>query len=50
MPAVDPGADHLQERVLGQIGVAGVVDGGGEKLGESDALVKLPDGEQPGVA
>src|SRR5262249_17766189 len=46
----DPGADHLQEAVLGQVGVAGVVWGGGVGTGEPDALVELADGEQSGVA
>ena len=48
--AVDPAADHLQERVLGQFTVAGVVEGLGEGPGKADALVELADGEQPGVA
>jgi hypothetical protein len=47
---VDAGADHLQEGVLGQARVAGVVEGLGEGPGEPDALVELADGEQPGVA
>ena len=48
--AVDPAADHLQEGVLGQVGVAGIIEGRGEGPGEPDALVELADGEQPGVA
>src|SRR5262245_64004333 len=39
-----------REAVLGQAGVAGVVEGVGEGPGEADALVELADGEQPGVA
>ena len=48
--AVDTGPDHFQEGVLGEVGVAGVVQCFGEGLGEPDALVELPDGEQPSVA
>jgi hypothetical protein len=36
--------------VLGQLGVAGVVEGVGEGPGEPEALVELAEGEQPGVA
>jgi hypothetical protein len=48
--AVEAGPDHLQEGVLGEVGVAGVIEGVGEGTGEPDALVELADGEQPGVA
>jgi hypothetical protein len=48
--AVDPGADHLQKGVLGQVRVAGVVEGAGVGPRQADALVELADGEQPGVA
>jgi hypothetical protein len=48
--AVDAGADHLQEGVLGEVGVAGVVEGVGEGMGEPDALVELADGEQSRIA
>ena len=48
--AVDPGADHLQEGVLGEAGVPGIVEGLGEGPGQADALVELADGQQPGVA
>jgi hypothetical protein len=44
------GADHLRERVLGGVRVAGVVEGSGEDLSKPDALVELADGEQSGVA
>src|SRR5262249_13509314 len=47
--AVGPGANHLQEGVIDQVGVAGVVQGVGEGPGKSDALVELADGEQPGI-
>jgi hypothetical protein len=40
----DAGADHLQEGVLGQLGVAGVVEGVGEGPGEPDAPIELADG------
>ena len=36
--------------MLGQAGVAGVVEGVGEGPGEPDALVKRAEGEEPGVA
>jgi hypothetical protein len=48
--AVDPAADHLQEAVLGEVGGAGVVQGGGESPGEPDKLVELANGQEPGVA
>jgi hypothetical protein len=48
--AVDAAADHLQERVLAQVGVAGVVEGAGVGPGKPDALVELADGEPSGVA
>jgi hypothetical protein len=47
---IDAGAGHLPEGVLGQAGGAGVVEGAGEGPGESDPLVELAGGEQPGVA
>jgi hypothetical protein len=48
--AVDPLADHAQERLAGEPGVAWVVQRGGELLGEADAVVELPDGQEPGIA
>src|SRR5262249_55346783 len=48
--SVYAGPDHLQEGVRGEMGVAGVVEGGGEGPGEPNALVELADGQQPGVA
>jgi hypothetical protein len=48
--AVDARPDHLQEGVLGQVGVTGVIQGLGKGPGQADALVKLADGEQSGVA
>jgi hypothetical protein len=50
LPVLDAGPDHLQEAVLGEVGIAGVVEGSGECLREPDALVELADGEQSGVA
>src|SRR5262249_9594705 len=47
---VDPGANHLQESVLREVGVAGVIERVGEGPGQSDALVELADGQQSGVA
>jgi hypothetical protein len=48
--AVDAGADHLPEGVLGEAGGAGVVEDFGEGPGQADALGELADREQPGVA
>jgi hypothetical protein len=48
--AVDAGPGHLQERVLGEAGVAGVVEGIGEGPREPEVLIEQVDGEQPGVA
>ena len=47
--AEDAGADHLQEGVLGEVGVAGVVEDGGELLRQADAFVELPQRQQAGV-
>ena len=35
--------------MLGEVGVAGLVEGIGERPGQADALVELADGQQPGV-
>jgi hypothetical protein len=43
--AVDAGPDHLQERVLGEVGVARVVQRRGEPSGQADAFVELPQGQ-----
>jgi hypothetical protein len=48
--AVDPGPDHLEEGVLAEVRIAGVVEGVGEGPGEANALVELADGKQSGVA
>ena len=48
--AVDTGPNHLQEGVLGEGGVAGIIEGVGEGSAEFDVLVELADGQQPGVA
>jgi hypothetical protein len=48
--AGDAGPDHLHEGVFGQVGVTRVVEGVGEGPGEPNALVKLADGQQAGVA
>ena len=47
--AVDPGPDHLQAAVLGEVGVAGVVQGLGQAPGERDALIELADRQEPGL-
>jgi hypothetical protein len=48
--AVDAGADHLQEGVLGEARGAGVVERAGVGPGEPGAFVELPDGKESGVA
>jgi len=45
--AVDAAADHLQEGVLGEVGVARVVQGVSESPGASDVFVELADGSSP---
>src|SRR4051794_33275421 len=42
-------AGHLQQGVLAQVGVAGVVQGGGEVAAESQALVELAEQQQAAV-
>jgi hypothetical protein len=41
---------EAKAKKLAEAGVAGVVEGLGERLGQSNALVELSDGEQPGFA
>jgi hypothetical protein len=48
--AVDAGPDQLQEGVLGEVRVAGAVQGVAEGPGEPDAVIELADRQQPGVA
>ena len=48
--AVDALADHAQEGLLRQGGIAWVVERGGELLSEAKLLVALPDRDEPGVA
>jgi hypothetical protein len=43
--AVDAGPDHLQEGVLRQLGVAGVVQGAGKGSGQTDGFIELADGQ-----
>src|SRR5437016_6105344 len=47
--AVDARPDHLQDGVLDEDAVAGVVEGVREGPSEPDALVELADRKQPGV-
>ena len=47
---IDAGPDHLQEQVLGKVGVAGIIERGGESLGEPDAFIELAKREQSSVA
>ena len=49
-PVIDAGADHLQEAVLGTVGVAGIPEGLGKGPYQTDALVELADGKQSGIA
>jgi len=48
--AVDPGPNHLRERVLRALAVAGVIEGIGACPCQPDAFVELEDGQQPRVA
>lgn len=48
--AVDAGADHLPQGVLDEVRVTAILKDVGEGSGETDALVKLPDRKQAGVA
>jgi hypothetical protein len=41
---VDAGADHLQEGVFGEVGIAGIVEGVGEVAGQSEEFVELAEG------
>jgi hypothetical protein len=45
--AVDAGADHLQEGVLGQVGVSGIIERFGKRSGQADAVAGLADGSSP---
>src|SRR6185369_10892462 len=47
--AEDAHADHLQERVLGQLRIARVVEHRGEPLRQADAVVELSQRQQAGV-
>jgi hypothetical protein len=47
--ALDAATDHLQEAVLCEVRVAGVIEGFGKGPRQADALVELADGEQPGI-
>ena len=48
--AVDAGTHHLQKGVLGEVGIAGVIEGIRPGPGKAGALVELAGGEQPGAA
>src|SRR5262249_33149758 len=48
--AVDAAADHLQEGVRGEVGVAWIRQGGSEGLGKGELLIELAQGQQAGVA
>jgi hypothetical protein len=48
--AIDAGPDHLQERVLGKMRVAGVTECLGKRAGQADALIELADRQQSGIS
>ena len=47
--AIDAGPDHLQERVLGKVRVAGIIERLGKSPGQADAVIELADGQQSGI-
>jgi hypothetical protein len=50
LPVIDAGTDHLQERVLSKVRVAGVIESLGKSPRQADALIELADGQQAGIA
>jgi len=47
--AVQTGAHHAEEGMLNQLGVAPIVQGGGELGGEADAFIELAPRQQAGI-
>ena len=47
--AEDAHTDHVDEGVVDEIGIAGIVEGLGELVGQADAMVELPQRQQSGV-
>src|SRR5262245_57046800 len=45
--AVDAGADHVQEGVVDLVGIAAIVAGGGESMGQTDVVIELAHREGP---
>lgn len=48
--AVHAGANHLQSGVLDKLGIARVVEDGGEGSGEPKGFIELAEGKEPGIA
>ena len=48
--AVEAGTEHFEDGVLDEPGVAGIVEGGSQLLGEAKLFVELADREQSGIA
>ena len=48
--AIDARANHVEKRVLAQLGIAGVVQGEGELPRQANLFIELPQGQQPGIA
>ena len=48
--AIDPLPHHGGERLSDEGGDAGVIERGGELIGEADLLVELPHGKESGIA
>ena len=48
--AIDALADHAEERLVSEIGVALVVQSCGELLGKFDVIVELSDRQEAGIA
>ena len=43
--AVNAGADHLQNRMLDEIGVAGIVEDSGESVRQAELFIELAERE-----
>ena len=46
---MDAGPDHLQERVLGEVVVTGIIEGLGKGPGRAEVLVGRAEGKPSGV-
>ena len=47
--AEDTHTDHVEERVLDQLRIAWVVEGRGERRGQADTFVELPQQQEPRI-